>query len=428
MNQEQCNNPFSIPKSLVYDAWKEVKENRGSAGIDRVSIKDYGQSLGSNLYKLWNRMSSGSYFPQPVRLVEIPKKNGGKRPLGIPSVEDRIAQSAVVLFITAVLDKEFHEDSYAYRSGRNAHGALSTARQRCWKYDWVLDMDISKFFDTIDHDLLMRAVERHVTERWILLYIKRWLKVPYETVEGERIERTMGVPQGSVIGPVLANLFMHYVFDKWMQIHYPQIPFERYADDTICHCRTKVEAEKMKEVIMDRLSSCKLSLNEEKTRIVYCKDSSRKENHETISFDFLGYTFRPRKTRNSKSGCIFTGFLPGISQKSKNHIHETIRSWQLKRKKDLLELDTQMEACVRGWINYYGKFSQSIVKSTLQALNHAIVRWAIRKFKRLKGSFKRAWQWLIRRYKANPKLFYHWCRGIIPCYFKLKPVTIRRAV
>jgi RNA-directed DNA polymerase len=330
--------------------------------------------------------------------------------------------------ITERLDREFHSNSYAYRMGCSALDALSTARQRCWRYDWVLDMDIRKFFDTIDHVLLMKAVERHVSERWILLYISRWLKVPYETNEGERIARTMGVPQGSVIGPVLANLFMHYVFDKWMQIHYPHIPFERYADDTICHCRTKEEAEKMQIIIKNRLTECGLMLNEEKTRIVYCKDSGRKKTYENITFDFLGYTFRPRKSQNSKTGQFFTSFLPGISQKSKNHIHETIRSWHLNRKKDFIAIDTAMAACVRGWLNYYGKFYASLLKSTLQALNHAIVRWALRKYKRFKGSIKRAWHWLIRRYEENPKLFYHWCCGIIPCYFKLKPVKVRRAV
>ena len=241
--------PFDIDKRLIYEAYKKVKSNRGSAGIDGISMEEFDKDLSNNLYRLWNRMSSGSYMPQSVKLVEIPKSNGGKRPLGIPTISDRIAQMAVVLSIMPSLDAIFHEDSYGYRPNKSAHDAIAKARERCFKYAWVLDMDISKFFDTIDHELLMKAVRIHVKERWMLLYIERWLKVPYEDKEGNRTERMMGVPQGSVIGPVLANLFLHYVFDKWMQINHPQFPFERYADDTICHCSTEKEAKDMQEVI-----------------------------------------------------------------------------------------------------------------------------------------------------------------------------------
>ena len=244
--------PISISKQLVYDAFLRVKANRGSAGIDKVTLEDYEKNLRGNLYKLWNRMSSGSYFPPSVKLVEIPKSNGGTRPLGIPTIEDRIAQQVVVSVLTPILEPIFKEDSYGYRPGKGAHQAVAKAKERCYVNPWVLDMDIRKFFDTINHELLMKAVRKHTEEKWVLLYIERWLKVPYQTLKGEVIERTMGVPQGSVIGPVLANLFLHYVFDEWMSRNYPTIPFERYADDTICHCVSEKQAQFLKAVLMKR--------------------------------------------------------------------------------------------------------------------------------------------------------------------------------
>lgn len=289
---------FKIPKRLILEGYEKVKSNQGAAGVDQVTIADFDKSLKSNLYKLWNRMSSGSYHPMSVRLVEIPKSGGGTRHLGIPSVIDRIAQMSAVLVLQPKLDPIFHEDSYGYRPHRSAHQALERARKRCWQLDWVLDLEVSKFFDTIDHDLLMKAVKRHTSERWILLYIERWLKVPYEDKSGIRIVRTQGVPQGSVIGPILANLYMHYAFDEWMKRNYSYIVFERYADDVICHCRSKDEAEILQASIVKRLAECNLTLNESKTKLVYCKDDLRRGAWVNEQFDFLGFTFRARRSKN----------------------------------------------------------------------------------------------------------------------------------
>lgn len=411
----QTAKSFTISKHLVMEAWVRIKSNGGSAGVDQQSISDFEKNLKDNLYRIWNRMSSGCYMPSPVKLVEIPKSGGGKRPLGIPTVSDRIAQMIVVRMLEPNLEPKFHNDSYGYRPRRSAHDAVEQARKRCWKYDWVLDMDIKGFFDNIDHDLLNKALLRHTDLKWVLLYINLWLVVPYETEKGEKIERHKGVPQGSVVGPILANLFLHYAFDEWMARTHPEITFERYADDTICHCRTKQEASRMKEIIKERFAACNLELNENKTSIVYCKDSNRKENHEHIKFDFLGFTFRPRRAIN-KRGEYFLSFLPAISTKAKKRIGESMRSWWTTSRTDksLKELAAMINPYLKGWINYYGKYYKTGLHPLFKRLNERLSVWVTKKYKRFRGHRTRAKHWLGKVSKSIPHLFAHWSFGIKP--------------
>jgi len=401
--------PFPITKRQVWEAYKSVKANQGGAGVDEQSLAEFAEDLENNLYKLWNRLASGSWMPPPVKRVEIPKADGGVRCLGVPTVADRIAQTVVKQALEPELEKHFHPDSYGYRPGKSAHQAIGQARKRCWRSDWVVDLDIKGFFDNIDWDLMMRAVRHHTQEKWVLLYIERWLRAEVQLPDGSRLERERGTPQGGVVSPLLANLFLHYTFDAWMQRTYPQIPFERYADDAVCHCRTRDEAEDLNAALERRFADCRLELHAEKTKIVYCKDDDRRLEYSCTSFDFLGYTFRPRRSKN-RWGKYFINFSPAISNKAAKAIRQEVRGWrlQLRSDKDLDDLARMFNAVIRGWVNYYGAFYKSALYPALLHIDRKLARWATRKFKRLRRHRRRAEQWLRRVARRQPGLFAHW--------------------
>ena len=401
--------PYSISKQVVWEAYKRVKANKGAAGVDEESIADFEVNLRGNLYKIWNRMSSGSYFPPPVRVVEIDKKGGGQRKLGVPTVSDRIAQMVAKMYFEPQVDKYFHPDSYGYRPGKSAIEAIATARQRCWRFDWVLDLDIKAFFDEIDHDLLMRAVRKHTDCRWLLLYIERWLKAPAQLEDGTLVSRDQGSPQGSVISPLLANLFLHYAFDEWMRRNHSGVPFERYADDILVHCKSEGQATWIKSAIEKRLQQCRLRLHPQKTKIVYCKDSSRRGNYPTEKFDFLGYTFRPRLSKNRR-GEFFVNFSPAVSDEAAKSMRRVVRGWRIHRMSDksIEDLSRIFNSVLRGWINYYGRFYKSALYPIFDQLNCALKRWAMRKYKKLRGRQRRARYWLGRIARREPNMFAHW--------------------
>ena len=405
-----------VPRVAHYlrAAGAQVKANRGGAGVDGVSIAAIEKDLKRNLYKVWNRMSSGTYFPPPVRLVEIPKSDGKSvRKLGIPAIGDRVAQTVAKMVLEPKVEPIFHPDSYGYRPGRSALDAVGKARERCWKFNWVIDLDIKSFFDTIPWDLIEKAVAHHTELGWVRLYVKRWLQAPVELKDGTREERTRGTPQGSVISPVLLNLFMHYAFDFWMQRTFPRLCFERYADDTIVHCRSETEAKAVLEAIRNRLAECGLELHPEKTRIVYCKDGKRNAGYEHISFDFLGYTFRPRKARD-RMGESFLRFLPAISRKAATIVRQTIREWRMastRNNQSLEELAKLIDPAVRGWLNYYGRYYRSECIRVLRHINEALARWVRWKYKRFKRRKTAARHWLGRLAKRAPDLLYLWKVG-----------------
>ena len=400
---------FDVTKREVWEAYKRVKANRGAAGVDGITITEFDQDLSKNLYRIWNRMASGSYFPPPVKRVDIPKGDGKTRPLGIPTVSDRIAQMVVQKRLEPLLEPVFHKDSYGYRPRRSAHDALRTARTRCWRYDWVLDLDIKGFFDNIDHDLLMRAVKKHTNCRWVILYVERWLKADVLMPTGILESRSRGTPQGGVISPLLANLFLHYAFDMWMDRSFPAIPFERYADDVICHCGSEDEAKALRAAIQERLAKCQLQLHPEKTCIVYCADANRRGTYHLRKFDFLGYTFKPRQAVNRR-GQLFTSFSPAVGDKAGKAMRHEMRSWGLQRlsRYGLKDLLIRYGHVITGWVRYYGLFHPSALQRALKSLDIHLVKWAQRKFKRFRGHVSRAWDWLCELQKRSPWLLPHW--------------------
>ena len=411
----QQQKSFAIPKQLFIEAFQLVKKNRGSWGVDQQSIDDFESNLKNNLYKLWNRMSSGCYFPPPVRAVAIPKKSGGTRILGIPTVADRVAQAVVRMVFEPCVEPIFMEDSYGYRPKKSALDAVGVTRKRCWKWDWVLEFDIKGLFDNIDHELLMKAVRKHANERWVLLYIERWLKAPLQEADGKLIARERGTPQGGVISPVLANLFLHYVFDRWLKTNIPGLPWCRYADDGLVHCKTLRQAEMVRDKLAKRFKECGLELHPEKTKIVYCKDGSRRGNYENTHFDFLGYCFQPRLVKNSKTNSMFVSFTAAASPTALKAIRTQVRKDNIRNRTylSLQEIANWYNSRLIGWINYYGRYSRSALYPVLWHFNKTLVAWAMRKFKRFRNRKTWASKWLERISRENPKLLYHWRIGMI---------------
>ncbi len=402
-----------ITKYMVKEAYRKVKSNQGSAGVDKESLEEFQADLSGNLYKLWNRLASGSYFPKPVKEVEIPKSNGGKRKLGIPTVSDRIAQQVIKSYLEPRLESEFHENSYGYRPLKSAHQAIKQIQENVRAFGWVIDMDIKNYFDEVDHELLMKALDKHVEEQWVKMYIRRWLESPVQTKDGQLVPKQgKGTPQGGVISPLLANLYLHYVLDKWLELKYPHIVFVRYADDIVVHCQSETEAKEMLQSIETRLQECHLRLNETKTQLVYCKDYRRKEKKEYRNkFDFLGFSFKPTMYRSKReAGSVFLGYGCEMSQKSITRIVKEWRDkkWHRQSILSIQEIAIDINTQMRGLINYFGRINKRGLHKLVRSLHFRIAKWAMNKYKRFRGKYGKAYKWLKELKHSYPNMFYHW--------------------
>jgi len=409
----EWNKTKSVPISttMVWEAYKKVRRNKGSAGVDEVSMAEYDADRSKHLYKLWNRLASGSYFPPPVKEVEITRKDGKIRKLGIPTISDRVGQMVVKDYLEPRFEKIFSPNSYGYRPNKNAHQALESVRKNCWRQDWVIDLDIKGFFDNIDHKKLMQAVERHVPEQWAKMYIIRWLEAPVLKKTGELVTKQgKGTPQGGVISPLLANLFLHYVLDKWLELTDPQVKLERYADDAILHCNSKAHAEETLRKVQTRIESCGLELHPDKTKLVYCRDFRRMENHPQVKFDFLGYSFQPRTAKSRKTGKLFLGYDCAISISSRKRIADRLEELNIENLsfKSIVGIAQFLNPMIRGWVHYYGKFRGYELSKVFQLLRKRLVKWARKRYKRYRTSLTKAYKWLDRVRKQFPYLFYHW--------------------
>jgi group II intron reverse transcriptase/maturase len=391
-----------ITRVMVWQAYKKIKANRGSAGIDQMSWKDLDNNLSEQLYMLWNRLTSGSYFPMPVKEVAIEKKSGGVRMLGIPTILDRIAQEVVKTHLERIVEPQFHNSSFGYRPGKSCHQAVKQAEQHSFRHNWVIDLDIKRFFDTIDQKLLMKTVQHYCKDEWVLMYVERWLQAGIVKKDGSYVNRVTGTPQGGVISPLLANMFLHVVFDKWMEKEFPNKPFERYADDIIVHCKTDKQAKFVLSQIRRRFKQCNLELHPVKTKIVNFRGITQEKYPQ--SFDFLGFTFRPYWCKSGgKLQLMPTTFM---SAKSKSSVLEKFTSMQLhKWRKPIEVIAATLNPIITGVVNYYGKFWKEHMRSVWMQLNERLLKWV----RWEKGLYRKsALQWIKKKYAESPRLFRHW--------------------